>query len=94
MLLKVSSMKVKNVNDYVIELAKIFPEVEESSIRSILKLGNSSILKTLRSVTGAVRFKSKSMIDSTTNVFTMYRAISPARSNKEKNIKRRKDGVK
>lgn len=84
-------MKVKNVNDYVKELSEVFPEVAPESIAAVIKVGNSSILQTLRGKTATVQLKSKSKVDSTTNVFTFYNYTTAKYNNIAKIIKKRKD---
>lgn len=83
-------MKILDIKHYVAELAKEFPEVDEKSIKEIIKHGNITVYNTLRKTTATIALQGKVSEDEHRS-FIMYKHSTIAYNNKAKVQQRKKD---
>jgi hypothetical protein len=83
-------MKIKEIDYYVKKLSEVFPELEESSIKEIIKMGNLFMFNKLKLKKTTLNFTGKSRVDGTYNTFLMYKHNSVMYNNKAKRKKRLK----
>jgi len=88
-------MNVLYPEDYVDRLAEVFPDISKESLLKIIKIGNSSTSRWLKtSESATISYSYKSYVTGRIYSYIMYKNRSTGLQNKFKSLKRYRDNVK